>query len=379
MLPRLPIISTFSVIAACMMLSACFTTTSSTATKSTSELDIAIQGIVDNTVLPSLATFVEETNELASLSHSFCSSNNPMSSDIVELQNQWITTNNTWYELSPYLFGPLTTADFLTAEAYWYIDSYHQRGNDYTSTIRSDITSMISSTDDLDSSTFSSKRFNQTGLLSLEILLFETTNDHSQPQSQSIEEILDEYQNTPRKCDILTGQADELSRRVNVIDLAWNHDYRDTGQSYRDLLVNKLLEDTFTDTNDIDGTGTPAFTRLVVSAQTHLDFLNKRHVTTESAQLSNSIWQALEHTHATLDEALNGSTESEITLYQMMGNGYSANKTTLQENMDSFKSSIEEENTIDFVSITAALDGNFKRELPDALGAELGLNFTDGD
>lgn len=63
----------------------------------------------------------------------------------------------------------------------------------------------------------------------------------------------------------------------------------------------------------------------------------------------------------------------------MMGNGYSANKTTLQENMDLFKSSIEEENTIDFVSITAALDGNFKRELPDALGAELGLNFTDGD
>lgn len=62
-----------------------------------------------------------------------------------------------------------------------------------------------------------------------------------------------------------------------------------------------------------------------------------------------------------------------------MDNGYDTNITTLKENMEFFKQSITEKNTVNFKGISGDLDGNFKRELPDALGAELGLNFTDGD
>lgn len=372
-------ISKISIFALMALLTACYTSTSSTSTTPKSELDIAIEEIIDYTVTPALDSFLQGTGTLTSLTESFCSSNNKIESDLLTLQNQWISTNNAWFKLSPYLLGPLTTEDYLTAEAFWYIDSYRQRGNDYTSSMRSEITTMLTDNNDINSAVFSQKSFNKVGLLALEVLLFETSGSGSQYQSQATADITSEYQNTPRKCDILKGQANELNRRATIIHNAWNKDYRDTGIGYRDLLVDKLLEDTFTESNDIDGTGTPAFTRLVVSTQSHLDYLTKRNITTQSAQLSNSVWQALGYTYNSLQEFLAGTDNSSISLYSMMGNGYDANMTTLQENMNDFKLSIEEKNTVNFISLSALLDGNFKRELPDALDTELGLNFTDGD
>jgi predicted lipoprotein len=357
------------------MLTACYTDTSSSSTTPKSELDIAVEEIVDYSITPALNNFFRETETLSSVTESFCASENKVESDLITLQEQWITTNNAWFKLSPYLLGPLTTEDFLTAEAFWYIDSYRQRGNDVSATVRSDITDMLAASDTINAATFSNKRFNQVGLLALELLLFET----SATQSNTIADITSEYQTTSRKCEILKGQTNELYRRVAVIHNGWNQDYRNSGIGYRDLLVNKQLENTFTDSNDIDGTGTPSFTRLVVSTQSHLDYLTKRNITTSSAQVSNSIWQALGNTYNSLQEFLAGTDNSSITLYQMMDNGYDANITTLKENMKFFKLSIDEKNTVNFKSFSSALDGNFKRELPQSLNAELGLNFTDGD
>lgn len=377
----LSLAQTLSLFFVTSLLTACYTETSSSSTTVKTEIDIAVADIIDHTVTPALDSFLQETETLSNLSASFCDSTPKTDNDLSALQSQWITTNNVWFTLSPYLFGPLTSPDFLTAEAFWYIDSYRQRGNDSTSTVRSDIATMLSKTDALDSATFSTKNFNKVGLLALEVLLFETSGSGSQYQSQSqaTADITSEYQTTPRKCDILTGQATELNRRVAIIHNAWHKDYRDKKIGYRDLLVNKKLESTFTKSNDIDGDGKPAFTRLVVSTQQHLDFLTKRNITTQSAQLSNSIWQALEHTHNSLQEFLAGTDQTTISLYRMMDNGYDANITTLKENMEFFKRAITDKNTTDFKSFSAALDGNFKRELPQALNTQLGLNFTDGD
>lgn len=377
----LSLAQTLSLFFVTSLLTACYTETSSSSTTVKTEIDIAIADIIDHTVTPALDSFLQETETLSNLSASFCESTTKTDNDLKALQSQWITTNNVWFTLSPYLLGPLTSPDFLTAEAFWYIDSYRQRGNDSTSTVRSDIATMLADNKDINSAVFSTKSFNKVGLLALEVLLFETSGSGSQYQSQSqaTADITSEYQTTPRKCDILTGQATELNRRVAIIHNAWHKDYRDTKIGYRDLLVNKQLESTFTESNDVDGTGTPAFTRLVVSTQQHLDFLTKRNITTQSAQLSNSIWQALAHTHNSLQEFFAGTNNSSISLYKMMDNGYDTNITTLKENMEFFKQSITEKNTVNFKGISGDLDGNFKRELPDALGTQLGLNFTDGD
>lgn len=367
--------SKFSLFLIVTLLTACYTDTSSTSTAPKYEIDIAVEEIINFTVTPAFDSFREEVGALTALTDSFCTSNSQVDSDSLNLQKQWILTNNAWFKLAPYLLGPLTSKDYLTAEAFWYIDSYRQRGNSYISSVRTDISTMLSSADDIVATTFSNKRFDTVGLLALEVLLFETSGS----QSQATADITSEYRTTPRKCDILKGQANELNRRTALIHNAWHKDYRKTGIGYRDLLVNKQLESTFTESNDADGTGTPVFTRLVVSTQSHLDYLTKRNITTQSAQLSDSVWQALEHTQMSLEEFLAGTDKTSLTLYQMMNNGYDANISALQENMKIFKQSIEEKNTVNFKSFSAALDGNFKRELPDALGAELGLNFTDGD
>lgn len=370
-------ISKISFIALCALLTACYSETSSHSSTPKTEIDIAVEDIVNNTITPALDNFSNETASLQLLIQDFCaaSSATRTESNILALQEQWITTNSAWFKLSPYLLGPLSSKDSLTAEAFWYIDSFRQRGNPSTNTIRSDISTSLSASTEINAESFSGKRFNLVGLLALEVLLFET----SDTQSKAITDILTEYQNTPRKCEILAGQANELNRRVTIIHNAWHKDYRSTGVGYRDLLVNKKLESTFTANNDIDGTGTPAFTRLVVSVQAHLDFLNKRSITTSAAQLSMSIWPALNHTYDSLHEFLDGTNTSRLSLYQMMENGYDANIITLKDNMAFFKLSIEEKNTVNFKNFAAALDGNFKRELPQALNAELGLTFTDGD
>mgnify|MGYP002700133615 CR=1 FL=1 len=367
-------ISRYSIFCVCLLLTACFTSTSSTSTTQQSELDIAVKGIINHTVTPALDSFSQQTEELDALANSVCDANTKTEAELLALQKQWIETNKSWFKLIPYLLGPLTTKDFLTAEAYLYIDSYRQRGQDGSGAIRSDISALLIS-DEINKADFSSKNFDTVGLLALEILLFEA----SDTQSNSITDIATEFQNIAKKCDILIGQTYELNRRMAVIHQAWHQDYRDTGKGYQDLLLNKLLEQTFTEDNDIDGTGTPAFTRLVLAVQSHLDYLNKRNVTTDTAQLSNSIWQALAETHSSINTFLAGTGENALTLYDMMGNGYDNNVNTLIVNMASFKLAIDESNTTDFNSFAATLDGNFKRELPESLDTALGLNFSDGD
>lgn len=358
-----------------ILLTACFTNTSSTSTDAKSELDIAVEEIIDHTVSPALDNFYQKTEELEALSNTFCSSNTKSVDDLTTLQNQWITTNNAWFHLVPYLLGPLTTKDFLNVEAYYYIDSYRSRGQNKSGAIRADINSLIGSSSNISNSDFSNKNFDTVGLLALEIVLFE----NSVTQSTLNPDILSEYQNTEKKCDILIGQSYELKRRMAAIHQAWHENYRETGKGYRDLLVNKLLEDTFIKDNDIDGTGTPIFTRLVLSTQSYLDFLHKRNITTDVAQLSNSVWLALSSTHMSINDFLAGNNSSTTPLYTLMSNGYVDDVNTMKENMVSLKQAINETETINFKNFAAALDGNFKRELPESLNAALGLNFSDGD
>jgi hypothetical protein len=47
--------------------------------------------------------------------------------------------------------------------------------------------------------------------------------------------------------------------------------------------------------------------------------------------------------------------------------------------MSSAKQALTNNNQAEFEIYSGILDGNFKREIPDALGVTLGINFSDGD
>lgn len=355
-----------------LMLSACYSDTSSSISGGYTELDRAIEQVVDQTIIPSVDSFQNASEQLYSLATRFCTTKN--SENLSLLQDQWKAANEAWYRLLPFLIGPLEETDFLVTPAFWYIDSHRPRGNNNSATVRTDIDTMLADNKNITAAVFSSKSFEEVGLLALEITIFETAANEDQDNAT----ILAEFITTDRKCEILTAHSAELLRRVDLVQAGWKNNYRDTGKSYRDLLVNKKLESTFT-AGDPDSTGTPAFSRIVVSVQGYYDYLGKRNVTSNSANIAQSIWPALSQSAIITRELLTGTNNTTLSLYQLMNNGYQPDVAAIKANIDTFESTINDNNTTDMKAAAKVLDGNFKREIPDALNIALGINFSDGD
>jgi hypothetical protein len=63
----------------------------------------------------------------------------------------------------------------------------------------------------------------------------------------------------------------------------------------------------------------------------------------------------------------------------MRSSNYDASIETVEDNLQTLRTSIELQDITEFEIAAAQLDGNFKREIPEGLEVELGINFTDGD
>jgi predicted lipoprotein len=367
-------LSKFGLLVVALSLTACYSDTNSRISGGFTELDRAVEQVIDHTIIPTMDNMQVNTKALNSLATQFCGSKS--TANLSLLQDQWKATNQAWYKLLPFTLGPLEVTDALSESAISYIDSHRDRGNDYKTSIRTDITAMLALTaEDLNATYFSSKNFTITGLLALELLAFERSDD----QDQDNNTILAEYVAQDLKCNILQGQSTELLRRIELAQSGWKTNYRDSGKSYRDLLINKELESSFTAIGDSDGTGTPAFTRIIVSMQAYYDYLGKRNVITNSASVSGTIWPALSQSAIITSEVLSGTDATTLSLYELMSNGYEPDVVIVKENIITFESSITNEITANMVAAAKVLDGNLKREIPEALNIALGLNFNDGD
>ncbi len=352
-----------------LFLSACGGSSSSLSTGN-NELNLAAKEVIDNTIIPASNRFQQQVSTLVSESVRFCSPNNPTTENLTAIQNQWLDTNLAWFELLPYLFGPMVNSEVLPT--YIFIDYHRQRGDDDSGVIRSNIDSLIvSATDEDYDLALSRLGANSLGLLALEIAVFEDAAN----QSIIAADILLEFQNTPRKCQLLIDMGNKLLARANEVQQGWTVNYRNTGESYRDLVINNQLE-TFLD----DDSGESAIKKITISVQEFYDYLGKRNVTNNVAQLSNSIWAALDKSLSSTEELLVGTDATELSLNRIMSNNrFDQTVTLLNENMATLRAALVEKNSIDMVAAAKALDGNFKREIPDALNINLGLNFSDGD
>lgn len=353
-----------------LLLTACTGSSSSSSSEViTTELDLAITQAVDHTVIPAANNFQVQGKALNDLAVNFCSTDTLSENNLLTLQQQWRLTTEAWYQLLPYNFGPLEAS--LLFPAYTFIDSYRLRGTDYTETMRNEIDQLLSSQEVLNAETFSQKTFNKVGLLALEISLFETASDQSKEAGQ----IVSEYNSDVRKCQLLTGYSAELLRRANIIQQGWTSNYRETGKSYRYLLINGQLENVLN-----DEVGGASFNKLTIALQAYYDYLAKRDVTTETGQISVSIWSSIEKSLDITQAILEGNVDTNISLYRLMSNnGHEASATIVKENIQTLRLAVNEQNTVDMKAAAAALDGNFKREIPAALNINLGLNFSDGD
>jgi len=342
---------------------------SSSLSNGNNELNIAAAEVIDNTIIPAANRFQQQVENLVAESNNFCSSGNMTDENLTNLQEHWVTTNMAWFQLLPYRFGPLVNSELLPT--YTFIDSYRLRGTDYISTVRINIDSQLADNSEINAATFSNLSFKYVGLLALEVVLFEDAEN----QSDNNTDIVNEYQTNPRKCQLLSGYGNELLRRVEMVQLGWTTNYRGSNKSYRELVINNQLEANFD-----DETGESAIKKITVSVQEYYDYLGLRNVTLDVAQLSGTIWQAIAASADNTSELLSGTDSTELSLNRIMNNNrFEQSVGLLQENIQTLHTSLDEKNTVDMVAAAKSLDGNFKRELPEALNINLGINFSDGD
>lgn len=356
-------------LATSLLLTACGGSSSSLSSKD-SELNIAATEVIDNTIIPAAQRFREQSKALVDKSQLFCAASNTTEENLMTLKTQWITTNLAWFELLPYRFGPMINSEILPT--YLFIDYHRQRGNNATDTVRNNIDTLIASNTEAEYNlTLSRIGASGVGLLALEVLIFEDAEN----QSLASADIIAEFNNNSRKCQLLLDIGNKLLSRADDVHQGWTTNYRNTGKSYRNLVVNNQLEEVFD-----DEAGESAIKKIMVSLQEFYDYLAKRNITSNVAQLSSSTWLALEHSLKTTEELLNGAKSTSISINAiMMNNRFEQTVENINTHIETLRTAIEEQNITDTKAAAATLDGNFKRDIPDALNINLGLNFSDGD
>ena len=325
-------------------------------------LQLALEQTIDNAVLPAVADFYQQAAAYADTAQGFCSQLNE--TGLQALQAQWRLVFLQWYRLANYNFGPLTSD--IVFPAYTFIDSLRLRGTDYTETVRSEISTDMAASWELNDAWFAGKTFQRVGLLALESLSFETA---ASEHSQAVADILAEYGNAPRKCDILQGLARQLAARAESVYLGWVDDFSDSGEAYRDLFLSAQLDD-----------GAAPLSLLIVSVQEYMDYLHGRNVVLIGGQISAAIWDAMA---ASIDEVallLEGSENTSVSFADIMeSTGNLVALETVRATIAAARQSITDQDASVLEIRLGQLDGHFKREIPDSLDIELGINFSDGD
>lgn len=324
-------------------------------------LNMALQDAIDLSVIPAVDTFHARAFTLQLGAQQFCDTPNLI--NLASAQQQWRSLSDAWFRLSLYRFGPLE--DDIVFPPYTFIDSLRLRGTNYSNTVRDEISAWIAGSMILDSSFFSSQTFQKVGLLALESTLFETAGGHN----QAPQEIVDGYLATTRMCEILMGLTTNLYQRAQTLHDAWQTPYKGNDLSYRDLFIQNKLSD-----------GSEPLTTLLTSVQDYFNYLKQRHVVTTSSQLSQNVWSSVSASVSEVEQLLRGTEQTQFSFFSLMrSSNYDASIETVEDNLQTLRTSIELQDITEFEIAAAQLDGNFKREIPEGLEVELGINFTDGD
>lgn len=325
-------------------------------------LTIAIRNTIDNNVIPNIKRFNELGDRFKQDTISYCG-DGLSATEINDLQTQWKTLSLAWNKISIHNYGPLNN-DLISPRIHR-IESKRQRGTNYSATVRTDLSNFLSDTSQ--STDFSTKNFTVTGLLALELALFE----NSQTQSTVIADIENDYQTNTRKCTYLQAMSTDLSRVANEVYQQWTEKFEDKSKSYRDLMLSNELGDDQT-----------AEKRLIIAVQEHLDYLKRRKA--EGVMDAQVAQYGFEQISAGLNEVesliTNSGEAGDYRIFDhMKSNGETQDIESVKQNINAAKAASLAQNKSELATYLALLDGNFKREIPDGLSVTLGINFSDGD
>lgn len=317
-----------------------------------SPVDVLVSGITQEQILVDVAAFEAQTEALHEAATTFCEA--PATDDLSAARTQWQKTAESWYRVQLFNFGPADADPVFPL--FTFIDSLRLRGMDYTESLRSRQQTLLSGDEKLDEAFFTGLHFDEVGLLALEVALF------------ADDDLVAAYENEPRRCELLLGLCEQLRARARVLQRGWSDDYEDSGRPFADLLREGDLPN-----------GRYPLVQIVISAQEYLDYLHDRKVVNLAGKVSNTSWELLAAALDAIEQLLQGDIEggSIIDWMQRLGDPAAAQK--VEDDLEVARAALKDQDVEAFEAALATLDGDFKREVPDALGIQLGLNFTDGD
>lgn len=323
-------------------------------------LNTALTRIVDQTVIPNTQAFAEDADALVVAASSFCDA--PNTGGLQQAQAAWEASSTSWYRILPFLFGP--PDDNLLTPGYLFIDSLRQRGNDYTSTVRTEINESVSGSEPLNGAYFDGLSFTKVGLLALEVALFEDASE-----SSADSDIVAGFIAEPRRCDYLKGLSNLQADYANKFHQGWVSDYQNSGEAYRERFLRGATDD-----------GSAPLTLLLTSAQEHLNYLKQRTVADQAGQISGISWSLMQASIEATEAIVEGDESTVVTLASLMLAAQEESALlSVRDNFERAYEAINDASNLDFYTAAGLLDGNFKREIPDGLAVELGINFSDGD
>lgn len=328
-------------------------------TNDTEQLQDALENTVDEVIVPTVGDFAQASAAMVDQARVFCSA--PSESGLEDLQNEWRFLATEWNRTALYALGPLNQDLILPRVIF--IESMRQRGTDYTETVREAIDLALSRTEPLDAAYFDNLRFTEVGLLALEVLIFETSGTASTVRS----DVAAEFQTSGRKCAYLEGMAEHLERTADAVVRGWTESYLDSGTPFRDRLVRAELED-----------GSEPVPALLIAAFEHLDYVKRRKLEgILDAQLADHFYENLV---ATLDELVRFLDGGRYSFFDHMeARGFAAEVAQARDAIANARAIAAAEDRQALIPAWGEAEGFLKREVPNGLNVDLGLNFADGD
>ncbi|MBX2811055.1 MAG: hypothetical protein KTR25_04575 [Myxococcales bacterium] len=323
------------------------------------DLQLALSYAVERWVVPSVRTFEGQADQYSEQAERFC--NEPTEGRLERLQDEWRNLSLAWNEMVLFNLGPLD--DDLITPKIIRIESKRQRGRDYTETVREEVRRVVEGTFPLDTEYFAKLNFTKSGLLALELLSFdggltETSTDTTV--------LISGFQDTPRRCELLLGIAENVRRCAKEVLSGWEEDF--SGEPFQDTLRSGELPD-----------GTNSVAKLIIVAQEHVDYVKQRKIQgVADAQLSGLFYGNMGANISSLRELL--YTEPYSFVDHMRTRGFDEEAQSIASALELVESAIEAQLASGpLVAAFETLENGLKNDLPRGLGVELGINFSDGD
>ncbi len=318
---------------------------------------------LDNTILPGFVAFETSTVDMQAQVSALCTA--PTLDALEAAQTSWRSSSEAWNNVVAYDLGPLD--DDVITPAIIFVESMRQRGDDYTQTVRDAARLAIDGTEPLDAAYAEALTFNKVGLLAIEVLVFE---DGREGNSTAPEDVLADFMERPRKCAYLQAVVTRLVGTADTVEHGWSVSFLD-GPPFRETMLGPELAD-----------GAEPIAGLIVALFEHLAYVRDRKLEgILDAQLSGHFYANVTAMLRGLQQLLEQpEPEGAVGIFDfMLAHGFDAEVQATRANLDAALAAAAAEDRAGLSAAIGGLEGNVKREIPDALGVELGLTFTDGD